>query len=172
MARRQLILTFIMLGLFTLFHIISFAADPSRKLYFTIAVSMTLFALIASYILYFCLKKYTSRLTRYYACILTASLNIMLIEVNQLSTTSSSRMDGWIISVSAFSMISTMHYSQIDSFLVYIFNSVYNLIRTYNWLKDSLAVYIRFNIFFMFTFAVIYFFSRAIHQRERDHFSK
>jgi hypothetical protein len=73
--------------------------------------------------------------------------------------------------IGILSTLITFTYSQLDSLLSYLMCMIYLPWRTYYWIDNSFR-HIKFNLYFGITFVVMYLFSRAYHQRERETFCK
>ena len=73
--------------------------------------------------------------------------------------------------IGILSTLVTFTYSQLDCLITYILCMIYMVIRTMYWIEQRFR-HIKFNIYFSLTFAVLYLFSRAYHQRERENFCK
>lgn len=96
---------------------------------------------------------------------------VFMIEINVFAEDSFEEKDGWSVVIALFAMLSTFSYSQSELLLVYGICLAYLLIRTFYWIPN-LKRYVKFNLYFLMAIAILYYFSRQYHSRERMHFNK
>ncbi len=96
---------------------------------------------------------------------------IFSIEINAIAGNYFDSVDGWVVMISLLAFVQTFTYSQLDTLLSYVVCLTYTFPRTYYWIDDS-SRWLKFNMYMTMTFIIMYIFSRAYHQRERDRFIK
>ena len=96
---------------------------------------------------------------------------IFSIEINAIAGNYFDSNDGWVVMISLLAFVQTFTYSQLDTLLSYVACLAYTFPRTYYWITDP-SRWLRFNLYLLMTFIIMCIFSRAFHQRERDHFVK
>ena len=120
--------------------------------------------------LYYLAKRYLI-IAKHFSNIQTLLFIVFTFELTILSQTSHDAQDGWLIIIGILSTLTTFTYSQLDSLVTFIICIIYIISRTKYWIPDTFS-HIKFNIYFSLTFVIMYVFSRAYHQRERDKFCK
>jgi hypothetical protein len=97
---------------------------------------------------------------------MTVSLEMLI-----LGNPNADSVDGFIVMQVLIVSLSSNAYCQGSILISYIIAVGYNIIRTHWWMNDTYR-YVRYNVFYMFCFGVMYFFSHRINSRERHRFEQ
>lgn len=87
---------------------------------------------------------------------------IFSIEINAIAGNYFDSVDGWVVMISLLAFVQTFTYSQLDTLLSYVVCLTYVFPRTFYWITDN-SRWLRFNMYLMMTFIIMYIFSRAFH---------
>eukprot|EP00347_Sterkiella_histriomuscorum_P015384 403357221 len=96
---------------------------------------------------------------------------VIAIELMILGNPGSAAVDGYIIVPAIMVSAAYASYDQRTTLLSYLFITIYNFIRTYNWINENFR-YARFNIYVVITLGIVYTFSRFSQKLDREKFEQ
>lgn len=120
--------------------------------------------------LFFLAKRFL-KVAIYFANIQTFLFMVFAIEINIIQGNYIESSDGWTIIMAIMAMLNSCTYSQLDTLIIYIVSLGYSFIRTYFWVPDK-SRWLKFNVYLTVGFVIMYIYSRAFHQKEREKFCK
>ena len=158
--------------LISLFHFgfLLYRMLADNKIHKNYQASVFLFILLETlcFIYFIFSLKYIS-VARHFSSVQIMIVMIFTIEINIITEQSYQSQDGWTIVTALLNLLSINVSSKRELLLVCVMCSVYNLLRTYFWI-ESLWRYLRYNTYFILTFALMYSSTSLFLKNEREKF--